>query len=50
MLTLFTPGDFITDILLLFFLVLTMNMRICHITMKFSGYPATGHGKCVMTR
>jgi len=42
------PGDFIMDILFLFFLILTMNMRICHITMNFNGYPATGHGKCVM--
>jgi len=38
------------DILLLFFVILAMNMRICHITMKFNGYHATGHGKRVMTR
>ena len=49
MLTLFIPGDFIMDILLLFLLISTMNMRICHITIKFNGYPATGHGKHVMT-
>jgi hypothetical protein len=49
MFTLFIPGDFIMDILLLFLLILTMNMRICHITIKFSGYPAAGHRKHVMT-
>jgi hypothetical protein len=34
--TLFMPGDYIMDSLLLFFLILTANMRICHIVLKFT--------------